>query len=347
MVKLADKTISVLVDLITGDSGTSPYRSGPQLVSFFNQFGWHDTYGPGFPSRRYYTEKRVLEANDTLKMEQIVSSAVDPRYFLDTDWKADDVVSYLNQYLVYDGYELVRDGLCYKVRSVEVLGKSGGPIKNLIFAANGPKPEIVLIDATTNDIKIVKNEEFCLVYDRPIETHGLLWMEIVDWWKGISRQNGLSEVEAGQTLYTRLESSLASPAEKALWRSYFGIFYHRLGDRFPALIPQVYLHYDPYTIRQLHGERRLVRQRMDFLLLLSSHARIVIEVDGKQHYAEGERASPKLYAEMVAEDRRLKLAHYEVFRFGGYELTMQCGIELVEEFFARLFRNYGLVEETI
>ena len=59
---------------------------------------------------------------------------------------------------------------------------------------------------------------------------------------------------------------------------------------------------------------------MDFLLLLADRSRVVIEVDGKQHYADGDTASPRRYAEMVAEDRKLRLTGYEVYRFGGAEL---------------------------
>ena len=33
-------------------------------------------------------------------------------------------------------------------------GVSGG-VKNLIFAANGPKPELVLRDAVNNDVEII------------------------------------------------------------------------------------------------------------------------------------------------------------------------------------------------
>ena len=47
-----------------------------------------------------------------------------------------------------------------------------------------------------------------------------------------------------------------------------------------------------------------------------------MELDGRHHYADADGgASPALYAEMVREDRALRLAGYEVFRFGGYELT--------------------------
>jgi hypothetical protein len=48
--------------------------------------------------------------------------------------------------------------------------------------AIGPKPEIVLDDAVNNDLRIVRNEENCLIYDRPLAGHGLLWSELADWW---------------------------------------------------------------------------------------------------------------------------------------------------------------------
>ncbi|MFJ1562188.1 hypothetical protein [Streptomyces mirabilis] len=41
-----------------------------------------------------------------------------------------------------------------------------GELKNLIFAADGPKPQIVLPDSISNTIRIVKNEQYCLVYDQ-------------------------------------------------------------------------------------------------------------------------------------------------------------------------------------
>ena len=60
---------------------------------------------------------------------------------------------------------------------LERLGAHGvaGDLKNLIFAADGPKPRIVLRDAINNVIEIVENAERCLVYDRPLAEHGLTW----------------------------------------------------------------------------------------------------------------------------------------------------------------------------
>jgi very-short-patch-repair endonuclease len=82
---------------------------------------------------------------------------------------------------------------------------------------------------------------------------------------------------------------------------------------------------------------------MDFLLLLSDKTRIVIEIDGKQHYSEGDRSSPRLYSEMVKEDRALRLKGYEVYRFGGFELSSDQAEEIVKEFFSNLFKKHCLL----
>ena len=74
---------------------------------------------------------------------------------------------------------------------------------------------------------------------------------------------------------------------------------YRDGFDVPALIPQVYLHFDPVTQQARRASASgspLARQRMDFLLLFSDRQRVVIEVDGKQHYAKGSTASPELYS---------------------------------------------------
>jgi very-short-patch-repair endonuclease len=216
-----------------------------------------------------------------------------------------------------------------------------GSIKNLIFSANGPKPELVLTDALNNTIEIVKNAEYCLVYDLTIPSTGLLWKSLTEWWS-IKNNLPFPSKETEYNLFYRLKESLASPPEQLLFKTYFECFHSMLGDNFPALIPQVYLHYDPKTLKDLKGKKRLLRQRMDFLLLLRNNERIVIEVDGKQHYAEEDIASPKKYTEMVAEDRKLRLLGYEVYRFSGYELDNTSGKERIQTFFSQLFDKHRI-----
>lgn len=223
-----------------------------------------------------------------------------------------------------------------------------GSVKNLVFAANGLKPEIVLIDAVSNDIKIVKNEEYCLVYDKPILEGGLLWKDLVEWWQDRQTRTFANRQDLEKDLLRRLLASLPknSPPEQLLFRTYYSHFLRDLSDNLPALIPQVYLHYDPKTIQQLvqnQEDQHLIRQRMDFLLLFSNHTRIVLEVDGKQHYSNKGWAEPTLYAQMAAEDRRIRLQGYEIYRFGGAELQDdQQGKTTVIEFFNSLFRQHSI-----
>lgn len=223
---------------------------------------------------------------------------------------------------------------------VDQLGVTGvaGELKNLIFASTGPKPEIVLRDALNNTIEITKGAGTCLVYNRPLAEAGLSWRELVEWWATEVLHETNLDV-AGRHLYRRLAQSTASsgsPPERLLLRTYA----HRYTDpAVPALLPQVYLHYDPY-LRPDPQQRpgSVIRQRMDFLLLLPARRRVVLEVDGQHHYATDDgRPSPGRYATMAAEDRRLRLAGYEVYRFGGAELAdPEHGQAVLDDFFSKL-----------
>jgi hypothetical protein len=209
---------------------------------------------------------------------------------------------------------------------VSQLGVTGvdGELKNLIFAANGPKPRIVLRDAISNVIEITEHAQYCLVYDRPLSEHGLSWRDLTRWWAAQHGPEG-TERDHAIALYHRLAKSMPEPSCELLLFTTFAQVYGRPGGfDLPALIPQVYLHYDPYTQRERATPGPLTRQRMDFLLLLPNRQRVVIEVDGRQHYADKDgRASTTRYAEMVREDRSLRLAGYDVYRFGGKELEAE------------------------
>jgi very-short-patch-repair endonuclease len=231
---------------------------------------------------------------------------------------------------------------CPVYKATKLQGGVPSRVKNLIFASNGPKPEMVFVDAVNNDIRITQNGEYCLVYEESVPSSGLSWSNLVQWWAALTNTYPISS-QTEKALYERLCDSLASEPERLLFNSYFERI-HRLMQEPPALIPQIYLHYDPYTVRERNGQKVLPLQRMDFLLLLPHSQRVVIEVDGKQHYANDDgTASPRLYAEMVAADRELKLRGYEVYRFGGYELQGDPGKQVVEDFFRKLFVRHGLL----
>ena len=261
-------------------------------------------------------------------------------------------LSSINSCIAADGFKLEE---CDRVSGHPVFrvqrtdrGVRGTP-KNLIFASNGPKPELGFRDAINNDIVILKNEKHCLVYEDRISDEGLLWDDLVEWWAKRKSLDSAS-IEARNSLGQRLLEALASEPEKMLFKSYFQLYKDRFNARLPALIPQVYLHYDPVTMRQLNvrkEDKRFLVQRMDFLLLLPGRVRVVLEVDGQQHYSEevngGMRPSPQLYSETVKSDRILRLAGYEVYRFSGYELYEKSKAAItILEFFDALFRRHRL-----
>ena len=72
-------------------------------------------------------------------------------------------------------------------------------------------------------------------------------------------------------------------------------------------------------------------------------AAFVAAIDGTQHFAEDGKPSLARYADMVAADRDLRLAGYEVYRFGANELTGHGSAERIEAFFRRLLRKHAVL----
>lgn len=189
-----------------------------------------------------------------------------------------------------------------------------------------------------------------LVYDRPIGPAGLRWRDLQSWWAD-TRQIDDSH-RAKRELYQRLGSSVpqGSPHQLLLFKLYHDIYRGALQD-LPALLPEVWRHWDPKTIKT-RGKDALVQFRMDFLLLAPAGARIVLEVDGQTHYAseqgtaDGERRwlpDGNEYARTVAASRDLTLAGYEVYRFGTNELHDEGQARpLVAAFFNSLFRRHHI-----
>lgn len=213
--------------------------------------------------------------------------------------------------------------------------------KNLIFASS-IKPDLRFRDALNNDIEIVTNADKVLVYDRPIGVEGLRWSDLQAWW---AETNHISnDDQAKKALYRRLRRSL--PANSPPQATLFESFYRSFGSAvptLPALLPEVWLHWDPKTVRE-RGAQALTRFRMDFLLLIPQGVRIVIEVDGRPHYAnEQGRADATRYSAMVRADRDLKLAGYQVFHFGAEELQNSDSAETVRMFFELLFKEYRVM----
>lgn len=278
-------------------------------------------------------------------LEQYVNPVI-RRFRIDDDFVREyfdnsECVDVINKYLPTDGYKLsplenIGDKTIYKAISIQ--GGVRGYVKNIIFAATY-KPEISFVDALNNDIIITANEDKCLIYDLDIPKDGLSWSNMVNWY---CQKNNI-DTNREEAYLNRLFSSLDSEPEKMLLQTYHELL-HELRVDLPALIPQVYLYYDPQTLKQ-RGWKLFEHQKMDFLMIFSMSHRVVIEIDGKQHYAEGNVASPKLYADMVSAQREMSLYGYDVFRFGGYEFCGQPDVvsKKLKDFLIRLMNKYGLL----
>ncbi|MBD5133068.1 MAG: hypothetical protein HDT38_01135 [Clostridiales bacterium] len=219
-------------------------------------------------------------------------------------------------------------------------GGIDGKICNIVFGAIGGKPDIVIDDALTNRLAIVQDKVDCLFYTNPITSRGLSWHELVTWWNS---GNDAYDLAAQQALVKRLTLSLDSEPEVLFLRTYYNFIYKQHDNNLPALIPQVYCHYDPKTAKMRNGQV-YVHQRMDFLLLLPGNIRIVIEIDGSLHYSDSNgNPSPQKYADMVRDDRMLKLYGYEVYRFGGFEfIDATIATANISAFIKALFEKYGI-----
>jgi hypothetical protein len=222
-----------------------------------------------------------------------------------------------------------------------------GRPKNLIFASS-TKPDLRLNDAIDNDIEILSDPDDVLVYDRPITTSGVRWRDLQAWFQETQRL--ATEQEAKAQLYRRLLRSLpaSSPPQRLLFDLYHKIHGAAVYE-LPALLPEVWLYWDPQTVKA-RGAAALLNLRMDFLLLVPGGGRIVLEVDGRTHYATekelspGQKlwiADPPTYARTAAGSRKLTLAGYEVYRFGADELRHERRARtMLTAFFSELFLRH-------
>ena len=105
---LCEQSIKRLRIIINGDN-TDDYRSGPDLVSFFNKLGFNDCYGQGFPSRWIFTELKLNEINGTTKLESCIKSIFAVNNYIGRIDYLDNLIDEFNQYLAFDKRKIFRE----------------------------------------------------------------------------------------------------------------------------------------------------------------------------------------------------------------------------------------------
>ena len=105
-VQLSSKTLEKLRELINEET---EYRSGPQLVAFFNELGFENEYGQGFPSRWMFTDGCLEQLNGTANLDRCIKMVFAPINFVQQIDELDAHIDAFNQYLAFDKWRLVRD----------------------------------------------------------------------------------------------------------------------------------------------------------------------------------------------------------------------------------------------
>lgn len=175
--RLSKKTLEQLRIIINGD-GTANYRSGSQLVNFFNELGFKDQYGQGFPSRWVYTDAKLQNINGTPELDKCIKNTFAVVEYIGRIEELDKQIADFNQYLAFDKWKIIRDNDVIKFqkldrvvvetsRKSEVSGEEAFLKKS--FEVNvdslGLPPNVIDI------IKIrLKEVEICVKNDAPLSS---------------------------------------------------------------------------------------------------------------------------------------------------------------------------------
>jgi hypothetical protein len=104
---LIPKSLEKLRLLINEETG---YRSGPQLVQFFNALGFNDSYGQGFPSRWMFTDEKLKAINGSPELDKCIRNVLSPANFIGRISELDKHIAEFNKYIAFDKWKVIRSG---------------------------------------------------------------------------------------------------------------------------------------------------------------------------------------------------------------------------------------------
>lgn len=110
-----------------------PYRSGSNLVKFFNELGYDDVYGAGFPTRWRYAEERIKDLVKKKRFDEflIKSISIEELIRFDIDGSIEELhnilIDELNNYIFnYTDFKIVTINSVAVLRKIEPLDRIGG-----------------------------------------------------------------------------------------------------------------------------------------------------------------------------------------------------------------------------
>lgn len=150
---LGKKTLEKLRELINEET---EYRSGPNLVSFFNNLGFNDSYGQGFPSRWMYTDACLEKINGTPEIDKCIKNTFAPINFIERTHELDEFINDFNKYLTFDKWKVVRVGADINFQKLD----------KVEFAETKPPTKI--------DEDTFLNQEFSDIKLSPLQLDGMI-----------------------------------------------------------------------------------------------------------------------------------------------------------------------------
>ena len=103
---LSKKSLEKLRLLINEET---EYRSGPQLVHFFNELGFRDSYGQGFPSRWIFTDERLNQLNGSPELDKCIRNVLSPANFIGRINDLDHHIAEFNKFIAFDKWKITRN----------------------------------------------------------------------------------------------------------------------------------------------------------------------------------------------------------------------------------------------
>jgi len=176
--QLSTKTLEKLRVIINGDE-TTHYRSGPQLVEFFNTLGFNEAYPwkGGFPSRWAYTDEKLKAINGTPVLDKCIQTTFAVVDYIGKIDELDSLIADFNQYMAFDKWSVIRDNDTIIFRKLDKVvvdsGKSAtAEIKEdeflkMTFNVN---VDLLRLDPTVSEvIKLrLKEVEACISAEAPL-----------------------------------------------------------------------------------------------------------------------------------------------------------------------------------
>jgi AbiJ-like protein len=189
----------------------------------------------------------VLNGGDrrfALFLEGLLSGSVNPR-----EARQREMAAAISPILARAGLKITESGSSdgYPAFTIVAAGNRPCPAQLILFASRHGKPALRLRDVLDQSIEVLTGDDTVLAYDVPVSDRGLTWRDVESWW---SHRKGISADRAKLELWRRLVTVCAdvSPAQHALLVTYYD--YAKDHDPLFALLPEVWLHWDPVSRRQ-------------------------------------------------------------------------------------------------